>query len=361
MRLFQNSGVGRGYVQRLNELAAGIPTFRQRLDVFLSDRFGASHFLEPVLSGDPSAFFTNADDAVLQCMWAAEAGMPVDSSPQQILLAQIEQHRAEVFYNLDPMRFQSDFVRQLPGCVKRSVAWRAAPSPGADFGAYDLVVCNFPGILEGYAKSGWRTRYFAPAHDPVLDEYARNQDRPVDVLFVGGFSRHHRRRAALLEAVASRAATHEVVMHLDQSRLARFASSPLGHLLPLAQHRVPPAVRKVSRPSIYGRDMYAALSRAKIVLNAAIDMAGPDRGNMRCFESLGAGCLLLTDDGRYPPGMVDVETLVIFQNEDQALAKLSELIRDSAQRRRISEAGNRMIRSNYSKRQQFRKFTELLG
>lgn len=360
MRLFQNSGVGR-YLQRLNQLAVGASTFRQRLDVFLSDRYGASHFLEPVLSGDRSAFFTNADDALLQRSWAAEAGMPADSSAEQILLAQIEQHRAEVFYNLDSMRFQSDFVRKLPGCVKRSIAWRAAPSPGADFRAYDLVVCNFPGILEGYAKNGWRTRYFAPAHDPVLDEYARNQDRPVDVLFVGVFSRHHKRRAALLEAVASRAATHNVVMHLDQSRLARFAASPLGRLLPLAQHRVPPAVHTVSRPSVYGRDMYAALSRAKIVLNAAIDMAGPDRGNMRCFEALGAGCLLLTDDGRYPPGMADAQTLVIFQNDDQALDKLTELVRDFPLRRRISEAGNRMIRSDYSKQQQFRMFTELLG
>jgi glycosyltransferase involved in cell wall biosynthesis len=361
MRLFQNSGVGRTYGHRLNRLAADATTFRQRLDVFLDDRFGASHFLEPVLNRDASAFFTNADDLRLQRMWAAEAGMPAGSSPAQILLMQIEQHRTEVFYNLDPMRFQSDFVRKLPGCVKHSVAWRAAPSPGADFEAYDLVVCNFPGILAGYAHNGWRAKYFSPAHDPVLDEYAGNRERPVDVLFVGGFSRHHKQRARLLETVAARVDTLSVVMHLDESRLARLAASPFGRLLPLGQHRVPAAVGKVSRSSVYGRDMYAALSRAKIVLNAAIDMSGPDRGNMRCFESLGAGCLLLTDDGRYPPGMLDGETLVIFKNPDEAIWRLSELVRDSALRERISQAGNRMIRANYSKTQQFRAFTELVG
>ncbi len=91
----------------------------------------------------------------------------------------------------------------------------------------------------------------------MLDEYAGNQERPVDVLFVGGFSRHHQRRAKLLEAVAACADKLNVVMHLDQSRLARFAASPLGRLLPLAQRRaVPAAVRRVSRPSVYGRDMY---------------------------------------------------------------------------------------------------------
>src|SRR5580658_8022719 len=197
MRIFQNCGGTRTYVRRLNELAVAATTFRQRLDVFLYDRFAASHILEPVLAGHESAFVTNAEDSVLQRMWAAEAGMAANSTAERILLSQIEQHGTEVFYNMNPVLYQSDFVRKLPGCVKRSIAWRAAPSPGADFGAYDLVVCNFPSILQSYSQRGWRARYFSPAHDPVLDEYARNEDRPVDVLFVGSYSRHHMRRAAL--------------------------------------------------------------------------------------------------------------------------------------------------------------------
>ncbi len=34
-----------------------------------------------------------------------------------------------------------------------------------------------------------------------------------------------------------------------------------------------------------GRDYYGALWTAKIVLDRGIDMAGSDRGNMRCFEA----------------------------------------------------------------------------
>ena len=361
MRFFQSSGVGASYLPRLNRLAAAATTFRQRLEVFLYDRFGASHFLEPILNGDESAFFTNADDMILQNMWAAEAGMPANSSPEKILLAQLEQHRADVFYNLDPMRFQSDFVRKLPGCVERSVAWRAAPSPGADFSEYDVVVCNFPTILDSYAAKGWRARYFSPAHDPVLDEYASTEHRPIDVLFVGGYTRHHKRRAALLEAIASQGDTHTVALHLDQSRLARFAASPLGRILPLANYRMTPSVRKVSRPPLFGRDMYVALSQAKIVLNGAIDMAGTDRGNMRCFESLGAGSVMLTDRGRYPEGMVDGETLVTYGDKDEAVSKLLELLRNTELRQRIARSGNQMIRSNYSKQHQLRMFIELVS
>jgi Glycosyl transferases group 1 len=360
MRLFQNSTVYSAYLPRLNQLAAGEQTFRGRLDRFLDDRFGASHFLEPVLSGDESAFFTNGDDRVLQRMWATERGMPANSSPEAILLAQIEHHRADVFYNLDPLRFPSAFVRGLPGCVKRSIAWRAAPSPGADFGAYHRIVCNFPTILKSYTDRGWAAAYFSPAHDPVLDEYAGDTERPVDILFVGAYSRHHMRRALLLEQVASLHARYSVVMHLDQSRLVRLAESPLGRLLPLGRHRRPLTVRAVSRPALFGRDMYRALSKAKIILNGAVDMAGPDRGNMRCFEAFGAGCALLTDAGSYPQGMVGGETMLTYDDASDAVWKLSVLLDDAPLRSRIARSGNQMIRQRYSKRTQMERFRELL-
>ena len=198
MRLFQNSGVYPAYLPRLRRLTQGCSNFESHVGAFLHDRFGAPHFLQPVLERDPSAFFTNGDEVVSQRLWADEQGLPGNASLEAILLAQIEQHRSEVFYNLDPMRYGSDFVRKLPGCVKKSIAWRAAPSPGADFAAYDLVVCNFPSIIESYRQRGWRSEYFSPAHDPEMDAYAANTDRPIDVLFVGGYSRHHQRRAAVL-------------------------------------------------------------------------------------------------------------------------------------------------------------------
>ena len=135
MRLFQNSGLYPAYVPRLRILTHNYISFASQIDAFLHDRYGACHFLKPVLDRETAAFFTNGDDEQLQRQWAQEQGMPSKASLASILLAQIESHRTEVFYNLDPMRYQSAFVRSLPGCVKKAIAWRAAPSPGADFSA----------------------------------------------------------------------------------------------------------------------------------------------------------------------------------------------------------------------------------
>lgn len=356
MRLFQNSALYPAYLPRLRRLTQDVTTFTGQRDCFLADRFGAPHFLHPVLQGAPEAFFANGDEERSQRAWAREQGMPGKPMLQTILLAQIEAHRTEIFYNMDPMRYDSSFIRQLPGCVRRSIAWRAAPSPGADFVAYDAIVSNFPAILTSYAKIGARTAPFFPAHDPVLDEYAANDDRPTDILFVGGYSRHHRQRARLLEAVTELSSRHVVALHLDRSRLTRLADTPLGRFGPLASHRRPDGIRAAARGPLFGRDLYAALSQSKIILNGAIDMAGVERGNMRCFEAMGARAALVSDEGIYPSGMEPGRTLVTYRTPSEAVATLGTLLMDKARREEIAADGNEMLRRRYSKAAQWAAF-----
>lgn len=362
MRIFQTSGYYASYRPRLRRLAAKARTFREQLQIFFDDRYGASHLLLPIASRDPNAFFTNWDDEFLQRAWAREAGLPKRASLENILLAQIEEHRTEVFYNLDPVRLSNDFIARLPSCVKRSIAWRAAPSGSVDFSKHDLVVCNFPGILAGMARRGYRTAYFAPSHDPVMDRYAEVTDRSVDVLFVGGYSRHHARRAEILNAIAGLADQFQVVFHLDQSRLTRMAELPFATtILPrLAEHRRPELVRSLSGQPVFGLDLYGALARAKIVLNGAIDMVGEERGNMRCFEAMGCGALLLSDAGKYPAGMVPDQTMITYTSATDAIAQARRLLGDEPFRLGIAREGYKMVSRQYSKEVQWLRFQELV-
>jgi hypothetical protein len=359
MRLFQNFTYYPSYRRRLRQLVSNRVTFQQKLQVFFGDRYGASHVLLPITRADPDAFFTNWDDELLQRAWAREAGL-AKASLEEILLAQIEAHRTEVFYNIDPVRLDNAFLERLPGCVKRTIAWRAAPSGNANFQNYDLVVCNFPGILADMRKRGYRTAYFSPSHDPVMDAFAANRERPIDVVFVGGYSRHHNRRAEILNTVAALADNLQIVFHLDPSRLSRIAETPFGFLPPLARHRRPRAIHSVSRPPAFGLDLYRALSQAKIVLNGAIDMAGNERGNMRCFESMGCGTLLLSDEGKYPDGMVPDNTLITYGSSADVVAQIRRLLADGDHREAIAREGHKMVTTRYSKDIQWKRFQELL-
>lgn len=360
MRLFQNSCFYPSYLPRLNQLAAKAVSFEERRRVFLNDRFGASHFLQPVLDGSPEAFFTNGDDEVLQSRWAREQGMGGEPTLEAILLAQIEHHATEVFYNLDPVRYPSAFVAKLPGCVKKALCWRGAPSGNADFTAYGAVLANFPTMLDMWRRKGCRAELFYPAHDPVMDEYGHGE-RPIDVVFVGGYSRHHRERAKTLERVARLADSHEVVFCLDASRLTKLAESAIGRLLPLRQHRRPDAIAAIARPPVFGRDLYELIGSAKIALNGSIDMAGEDRGNMRCFESMGCGALLVSDAGRYIDGMESGITIETYDTPEHAAEVIARSLQDWPRSAEIAALGRARIRDIYHKDMQWKLFVEVVG
>ncbi len=325
MRLFQNFGLAARYHLELPRVLGAARGFAALRDALLADRYGASHVLQPVLTGDSDAFFTCGDTGALQRAWAVENGLPAHTDAADILLAQIEAHRTEVFYNLDPLAFDSSFLRRLPGHVRHKIAWRAAPG-AVNLAGYDLVVNNFPSLRAGYEKAGLRTAAFYPAHDPDLNSYAANSDRDIDVLFFGGYSRHHGQRRTVLEAVARLSDRFRIAYHLDKSRFSGLAQTPLGWFGPLQAVRCPPAIRKIAQAAVWGRGVYQQLSRSKIVLNGAIDMAGSDRGNMRCFEAMGAAALLISDRGNHPPGMVDGETMRLYDDAESAVRLISEAL-----------------------------------
>lgn len=359
MRIFQNSGVYRSYRPRLARLTRDCRTFAEASAAFLDDRFGAAHFLQPILRGEDWAFFANGDDERTQRLWAQENGVGAKASLEDILLAQIEQHRTDVFYNADPMRYGDAFLARLPGSVRRTIAWRAAPSAGGQFLRHDVIVNNFPSLLEGYRAQGARAEYFAPAHDPEMDPYAANTHRPIDVLFVGTYSRHHRARAAMLEAIARLRSEMTVVMHLDTSRYTRLAETPLGWVGPLAKDRRSRDIRAVARPSVFGRDLLDALGTSKIVVNGAIDMAGSDRGNMRIWEAMGCGAALVSDAGVYPDGITPGTTFVAYASPEEAIAGIRELSANDDARTALASEGHRMISERFSKTRQWNRFVEI--
>jgi glycosyl transferase family 1 len=355
MRLFQNNGLSRGF--RAHRAMPDYRSFAAGVAGFLATRFSAPHILLPVLADSPDAFYTNGDDENLQAAWAREHRLPAGDM-ESILLAQIEHHRAEVFYNLDPMRYGSAFVRKLPGCVKTSICWRAAPSGNADLTAYDLVVCNFPSILDDWARRGCKVKYFAPGHDPAMNAFADSQSDDFDLAFVGGFSRHHVKRSASLRAAASTPGIR-ARLYLEDSRPTRLANA-LPFVPGLGRYRHPPEIRALRAGPLYGLDLYRALAAARIVFNGAVDMAGEDRGNMRCFEATGCGAVLLTDAGRYPDGFVDGETMVTYASPDQIPGLIGRLLGDPAAATALAKAGCAMVRDRYSKERQWEKFRELI-
>ena len=90
-------------------------------------------------------------------------------------------------------------------------------------------------------------------------------------------------------------------------------------------------------------------------------MAGSDRGNMRCFEALGGGALLLSDQGNYPDGMQDGQTMATYGSPEQAVSRVRELLGEPERRLGLARAGQEMVSTRYVKEVQRKRLEALVA
>ena len=82
---------------------------------------------------------------------------------------------------------------------------------------------------------------------------------------------------------------------------------------------------------------------------------------MRCFEALGAGSLLLSDQGNYPDGMNDGQTIVTYRSPEHAVQQVRALLDAADERLAIARAGHEMVSTSYSKEAQWKRFEALVA
>jgi spore maturation protein CgeB len=129
----------------------------------------------------------------------------------------------------------------------------------------------------------------------------------------------------------------------------------------LRKHRRPPNVAKIAGSPVFGRQLYELIGKSKIVLNGAIDMAGEDRGNMRCFEAMGCGALLVSDTGNYPDGMIENETMIIYRTAEDCAAQIERVLANWPNMHKVAEAGRSRMRQLYSKELQWISFENIVA
>ncbi len=334
--------------------------YPSQIDRYLAHCYNAVHILAPAYAKDPEFRLTIANDSVLQLQWSQEYRCG-HRDLTEILLAQIEEHRTEVIYSLNPLRWDSSFIRRLPGSVRVVIAFLASDWGTADLRSFNFVVSNFPHFLEKWKSMGVRTAYFSPSHDPHMRRFARNEDRPIDLCFVGSYSSLHTRRNRLLESCAKNADRYRMAFALNHPPYKPFINLPLLRRMPSRRPYLPPILQQVRMDPVYGTDMYELLSKSKIVLNAAVDIADEYRGNMRCFEAMGCGACMVSDAGIYPDGFVSGRHFLSFSSSGELADHISWALCNPEQARQIGNHGAANLESVFSKESQWAGFQKLVS
>ena len=146
--------------------------------------------------------------------------------------------------------------------------------------------------------------YWAPlACSPALHDVG-DLERIHDMAYVGSFSAEEGpRRPRLFKAVQE-----------------RFPNSKVGRFWP--------------------REMARIYAQAKIVVNACHN----HDVNMRVFEAMASGALLITDEAEGLEDLFEDGThLVIYRNDNEVLGLIEQYLEDADARRRIAAAGQRLV------------------
>jgi hypothetical protein len=362
MRIFQNIHLYPLHLDFLAEIDGPNASFNSRIDLILAHGICGTHLLSPIVERSADAFLTSTSDQVLQNRWAAENGLKPGSSSYDILAAQLEHFKPDVFYTQGPSSIPEQLRLRLPGLAKVNVCWKAPPDFHSGSVGFDIAVNNFPSSFKKYYELGFKkVGHLTPSFDPVMEEPSKNSDRQIDLSFAGSYSRHHRNRSAVLNSLEGLDGRYVVKHALMFDRLTKLANSPAGYLPIISKYRAPRHLRRNTAPPVSGKGMYELFGNSKIVLNTGIDLSGSDRGNIRCFEIMGCGALMLTDVGTYPEGMIDGETMCVFQSPDQIPYHVERILADDDLRIRIASQGLSLMKQKYSKEVVWKNFQSLIG
>jgi hypothetical protein len=363
--------------QAIHRYILYIPYFEKKYDVesmsfeehrktLIEDRFYALHILQPCLDVKDQAFFTMWDYEALQHKWAKEKGWQ-ETDLKKILFAQIEEFGPDVFYTSSSDDFPSE---DLDANLKKSiirVCWSAAPGRKAEaFKNYKTRLTNFPEDVLPKEKTGFRTDLFQPAYDKQMAEYVKKNDRPIDLFFYGqyvdtGFDRRNQQLERLLEFKVENPKLNVEIRLQYREKEEILVNIPYIRRFLRKVNFPPPIVRKYSKPPTYGLDLYEALGRSKIVFNAGVDFSGKYKVNMRNFEVLGCGAHLISDEGVYPTGFEAGKHFSTYENMEDCITKIKQLLADDSLRLSIAEEGNKMVKTHYSKEKQWEAFQEIVA
>ena len=90
-------------------------------------------------------------------------------------------------------------------------------------------------------------------------------------------------------------------------------------------------------------------------------MAGRDRGNMRCFEAMGCGAVMLSDDGNYPEGMHPGRHFVTYRDPMEAVARATDILEHWPSYQDVGRRAHASVRQHYSQERQWDAFVSLVS
>lgn len=339
-------------------------SFAELRDLLIADGYASTYVLKPALEGrHDEVFFTLWDYKRLQYKWAEENGLETKDL-REIKKAQIEAFSPDVFYNHSP-RYDDNFVECL-GDDLIKVCWDAVIKEYPWYhNEYDARVTLFEPYVKYWRSKNMQASLLTPAYVPSWKKYEQPQrDKDIDVLFYGQYTNtFFSERNEIIEQLLEwqKGADYNVHVHLQGLP----DKKPLVNVRGLRRltrwvDQVPNAVREYARGPIYGEDLYRTIGKSKVVVNAFTDYNGLFKDNMRTYEGIGMGALLVGQDGIYPNFIDTQEDVLTYKNKEEMTKKIGYALSHPEKQGEMAHRAHSKMKDQCSKEEQWNQFCSVV-
>jgi hypothetical protein len=340
-------------------------SFVELRDLLIKDGFASTYILKPAFENDKDFFFTFWNYKTLQFKWAQEKGLKT-TDLDEIRIAQIDDFNPDVYYNFSTYYDNAilESILKRKGLV--SVCWDA--TIGSFFPPvhqnYDLRATLYEPFLKYWNQHGFKSVLLPPAFPDSWNELDQTK-KDIDILFYGQINEHFfSGRNAIIDDLLkwNNKKGYKLKMHLQLPKQKKPLINVRGfnrfaHWLPVATK----AIRQNALPPIYGQELYETIARSKIVVNAFGNFNVHHKENMRNYESIGCGAVMIGEDGIYPDHFEPNKDFYTYRTTNELFAKIDQVLSLPDQGTEMVKNARNKLRLVYSKEEQWNGFVEAVN
>lgn len=324
-------------------------SFNELQQLIISDGYAAVYRLEPPINDSNSdVFFTIWNYERLQRLWAKEHDLSTDCSMNDIRVAQVKWFKPDVIYDFSG-RYRPDFIEKLKKDDVKAIyaLWNGVIEQNevpVTIPGYDVFVSLHRPYIDYWNSIGFKALELQPAIPPEWHNKTENTERNIDILMYGQSNKEFfKARDEIIKSIIKLKSKYNVSIKLQVSDESNDTFQEDIALI---------------EPPVYGSDLYDCIKSSKIVINKCTDNNLSFKSNMRVFEAIGNGALLLTEKGYYPEKLEPNNDYLTYDSSAELLKLIEEVLTDWNTWSVFAENAKNRLANNFSKEKQWRTFIE---
>jgi len=333
-----------------------------------------------------------ANDNILQQKWSTENKLN-HKREKEILFEQVKFYDPDILWIENLSLIDFDWLTHIKNKLKHIkliVGYHCAPFNKKvldSLRGIDLMITCTPGLQSEFEKIGMKSFLVYHGFDKDILSRIQKENQLIknDFIFSGSLisgGDFHSKRIKLIERIIKENINIQLYVNLEKAYKIRAKQSifllnsflskiKMGKLI--SNNTIlgygkswvdsySDSLKRLRLDPVYGIEMLELFRQSRIVLNYHIGVAGEYAGNMRMFEVTGVGSCLLTDNKKNMHDLFDTEReVVVYDGEDDCIAKVKWLLEHEEERKKIASAGNQKTLNSHTVENRCRLLIEILN